>query len=79
MSDHMAAPIDETNPYEVLAEQGEISVYRCDQGCLHLQVGNVNLRLEDEEFEDLVSVISAAARRTGRPLVVKSAKYGRVQ
>jgi hypothetical protein len=74
----MTSPTDDS-PYQVLAEHGDISIYRCDQGCLHLQVGNVNLRLEDDEFEDLVSVISAAARKAGRPLVVKSAKYGRVQ
>jgi hypothetical protein len=79
MSDHMSAPPDDPNPYQVLAEQGDISIYRCDQGCLHLQVGNLNLRLEDEEFENLVAVISAAARKNNRPLVVKSAKYGRVQ
>jgi hypothetical protein len=75
----MTPPPDDPSPYQVLAEQGEVSVYRCDQGCLHLQVGNVNLRLEDEEFEALVTVIAAAARRNGKPLVVKSAKYGRVQ
>jgi hypothetical protein len=75
----MAPPPDESNPYRVLAEQGDISIYRCDQGCLHLQFGNINLRLEDEEFEDLVAVITAAARKGNRPLVVKSTKYGRVQ
>ncbi len=75
----MTPPPDDPSPYQVLAEQGEVSVYRCDQGCLHLQVGNVNLRLDDEEFEALVTVIAAAARRSGKPLVVKSAKYGRVQ
>jgi len=75
----MASPPDESNPYQVLAEQGDISIYRCDQGCLHLQFGNINLRLEDDEFEDLVTVIAAAARKSNRPLVVKSPKYGRVQ
>jgi hypothetical protein len=75
----MASPPDELNPYQVLAEQGDISIYRCDQGCLHLQFGNINLRLEEDEFEDLVAVISAAARKSDRPLVVKSPKYGRVQ
>jgi hypothetical protein len=79
MSDHKSAPSDEANPYQVLAEQGEVSIYRCDQGCLHLQCGNLNLRLEDEEFENLVAVISAAARKNTRPLVMKSVKYGRVQ
>jgi hypothetical protein len=73
------APPEDGNPYQVLAEQGDISIYRCDQGCLHLQFGNINLRLDDEEFEDLVAVIAAAARKSGRPLVVKSGKYGRVQ
>jgi hypothetical protein len=75
----MTPPPDEPNPYQVLAEQGDISIYRCDQGCLHLQFGNINLRLDEDEFEDLVAVIAAAARKSNRPLVVKSAKYGRVQ
>jgi hypothetical protein len=79
MSDHKSAPSDESNPYQVLAEQGDISIYRCDQGCLHLQFGNINLRLEDDEFENLVAVISAAARKNNGPLVMKSVKYGRVQ
>jgi hypothetical protein len=75
----MSPPPDDQNPYDVLAEQGDISIYRCDQGCLHLQFGNINLRLEDEDFEALVAVISAAARKNNRPLVVKPTKYGRVQ
>jgi hypothetical protein len=73
------APPDDRNPYQVLAEEGDISIYRCDEGCLHLQVGNINLRLEDDEFDSLVAVIAAAARKDNRPLVVKSTKYGRVQ
>lgn len=77
MADHQSSP--DPDAYDVLAEQGDISIYRCDQGCLHLQFGNINLRLEDEEFENLVAVITAAARKNNRPLVVKTTKYGRVQ
>jgi hypothetical protein len=74
----MALPPDVPSPYEVLAEHGDISVYRCDQGCLHLQLGNVNLRLEDDEFQELIAVISAAATRVG-PTVTVPPRYGRVQ
>jgi hypothetical protein len=77
LADHLSPP--DANAYDVLAEQGEISVYRCDQGCLHLQFGNINLRLDDEEFEALVAVISAAARKNNRPLVMKTTKFSRVQ
>lgn len=74
----MALMPDENDPYEVLAEHGEVSVYRCDRGCLHLQFGNVNLRLEDEEFQELAAVISEAARRTST-VAKPGARYGRVQ
>jgi len=77
LADHLSPP--DANAYDVLAEQGEISVYRCDQGCLHLQFGNINLRLDDEEFEALVAVITAAARKNNRPLVMKTTKFSRVQ
>jgi hypothetical protein len=74
----MAVPRDTPSPYQLLAEQGDISVYRCDQGCLHLQVGNVNLRLEDDEFQDLITVIGEAAARAGAAVPLP-ARYGRVQ
>ncbi len=74
-----AMPQNDAATYEVLAETGDISVYRCDQGCLHLQVGNLNLRLEDSEFEELVAVISAASLRTGPVRVMPAPRFGRVQ
>lgn len=74
----MPLPPDVPSPYEVLAEQGDISVYRCDQGCLHVQLGNLNLRLEDAEFKDLIAVVGAAAVRLG-PTISAPTRYGRVQ
>jgi hypothetical protein len=74
----MSNPLKNEDPYELLAEAGDISVYRCEQGCLHLQVGSVNLRLEDDEFRDLASVVGEAALRVGGPRL-SPAKYGRVQ
>lgn len=73
----MAHPTDENGPYQVLAEHGDVSVYRCERGCLHLQFGNMNLRLEDEEFQELAAVIGEAAHRAGPTR--RSARYGRVQ
>jgi hypothetical protein len=69
---------EEPGPYEVIAEHGEVSVYRCEQGCLHLQIGNVNVRLEEDEFDDLTSVITEAAVRVGGDRLT-TAKFGRVQ
>jgi hypothetical protein len=73
----MALPPDENGPYQVLAEHGDVSVYRCDRGCLHLQFGNMNLRLEDEEFQELAAVIGEAALHpdANRP----GPRYGRLQ
>jgi hypothetical protein len=73
----MSLPND-SGPYEVLAEVGEMSVYRCDQGCLHLQVGNLNVRLEEDEFRELATVVSEAAIRLGGVRLTQ-ARYGRVQ
>jgi hypothetical protein len=73
----MARPPDESGPYEVLAEHGDVSVYRCDRGCLHLQVGNVNVRLEEDEFQELAAVVAAAAQRAGG--APPAPRYGRVQ
>jgi hypothetical protein len=74
----MSNPLKTDDPYEVLAEAGDVSVYRCEQGCLHLQVGSVNLRLEDDEFRDLATVVSEALLRVGG-LPLSQTKYGRVQ
>jgi hypothetical protein len=74
----MSNPLKDTDPYQLLAEAGDISVYRCEQGCLHLQIGGVNLRLEDDEFQDLATVVAEAALRVGTPRLTQT-KYGRVQ
>ena len=74
----MSNPLKDTDPYQLLAEVGDISVYRCEQGCLHLQIGGVNLRLEDDEFHDLSTVVAEAALRMGVPHLTQI-KYGRVQ
>jgi hypothetical protein len=74
----MSNPRKDSDPYQLLAEAGDISVYRCEQGCLHLQIGGVNLRLEDDEFQDLSTVVSEAVLRLGGPRLSQT-KYGRVQ
>ena len=48
--------------YEVLGEAGECSVYRCEHGCLHLQIGDLNLRIEDDRFADLAEAVAAATQ-----------------
>ena len=74
----MSNPLKDKDPYELLAEAGDVSVYRCEQGCLHLQIGGVNIRLEDEEFHDLSTVVAEAALRMVSPRLTHT-KYGRVQ
>ena len=73
----MSVPIEENGAYQVLAEHGDVSVYRCDRGCLHLQFGNMNIRLEDDEFMDLAAVLEEAILRINAPRA--AARYGRVQ
>ena len=48
--------------YEVLGEAGECSVYRCEHGCLHVQIGDLNLRIEDERFAELAEAVAAATQ-----------------
>jgi hypothetical protein len=74
----MSNPPKDDDAYQLLAEAGEISVYRCEQGCLHLQIGSVNLRLEDDEFQELATVVGQAVLRVGGPRLSQT-KYGRVQ
>ena len=53
--------------YEVLAESDDCCVYRCEHGCLHLQVGDMNLRLEDGRFADMAAVVAEAAASLPAP------------
>ena len=48
--------------YEVHGEAGDCSVYRCEHGCLHLQIGDLNLRIEDDRFAELAEAVAAAAQ-----------------
>lgn len=58
MHDHLS-----DDGYEVLAESDDCCVYRCEHGCLHLQVGDMNLRLEDSRFVDMAAVVEEAASK----------------
>jgi hypothetical protein len=76
----MALPPEDDGPYEVLSEHGDVSVYRCDRGCLHLQIGNMNVRLEEDEFQELAAVVAQAAQRSNTATPSRPApRYGRVQ
>lgn len=59
MADHGMTDDDQ---YQVLGESGECSVYRCEHGCLHLQIGDLNLRIEDDRFAELAEAVAAAAQ-----------------
>lgn len=62
MHDHLS-----DDGYEVLAESDDCCVYRCEHGCLHLQVGDMNIRLDDSRFADLAAVIEEAAAQLPAP------------
>jgi hypothetical protein len=49
--------------YEVLGESEDCCIYRCEHGCLHLQLGDLNIRLEDERFADLAAAVEEAASK----------------
>ena len=62
MHDHLS-----DDGYEVLAESDDCCVYRCEQGCLHPQVGDMNIRLDDSRFADQAAVVEEAAARLPEP------------
>jgi len=37
------------------------SIYQCAEGCFHLQLGPVNIRLSKEAYFDLVDMVHASA------------------
>ena len=63
--------------YEVLSERAEYAVYRCEHGCLHLQVGDLNLKFLPKDFQRLVEVVTEASVRSGVRDVVE--RFTRVQ
>ena len=62
MHDHLS-----DDGYEVLAESDDCCVYRCEHGCLHLQIGDMNIRLDDTRFADLAAVVEEAAAQLPAP------------
>ncbi len=60
--------------YEVLGESGDCCVYRCEHGCLHLQIGDLNLRIEDDRFAELAEAVAAAAQ--GNPSLLRWTSSG---
>ena len=61
-SDPMADHGITDDQYELLGEAGECCVYRCEHGCLHLQIGDLNLRIEDDRFAELAEAVTAATQ-----------------
>ena len=49
-------------PYQLLAlKNGFGSVFRCDNGCLHVSVGRVAIAMNVEEYYELVDMINTSA------------------
>jgi hypothetical protein len=49
--------------YDVLNTRGDWTVYRCPEGCVHLQIGKINLRFSQEEFVRLARFMADANKR----------------
>lgn len=46
----------------MLAMKGDFgSIYQCAEGCFHLQLGPVNIRLTKEAYFDLVDMVHTSA------------------
>ncbi|MCB9766292.1 MAG: hypothetical protein H6739_41335 [Alphaproteobacteria bacterium] len=46
---------------ELILHRGELSVHRCGCGVVHVELGCVTLRLEEDAFAAMVSHLSEAA------------------
>lgn len=53
--------------FEMFAESENVSVYRCERGCLHLTIGPLGLRLSLAEFAEIAAVVLCAAERIPAP------------
>ena len=60
----MSQCIEGSHEFEMLVERDAVCVYRATCGCLRLQIGDVDMRVSSEEFEQLVSAITEIAGRT---------------
>ena len=50
------------SPYQLLAlKNGFGSVFRCDNGCLHISVGRVAIAMNVDEYYELVDMINTSA------------------
>lgn len=49
--------------YEVLNTHRDWTVYRCQEGCVHLQMGKINLRFSADEFARLAKFVNDAHKR----------------
>jgi len=52
--------------HEVLAESDNVSVARCPDGAVHLQMGPVTLSLTASEFAEVAAVVVYAIERLQR-------------
>lgn len=49
--------------YEVLNTHCDWTVYRCEEGCVHLQMGKINLGFSADEFTRLAKLVNDAHKR----------------
>ena len=53
----------DVDPYEVLNTHRDWTIYRCREGCVHLQMGKINLRFSADEFARLAKFVNDAHKR----------------
>jgi hypothetical protein len=65
----MSHHTNEDSEYAVLGESEDCCIYRCEHGCLHLQFGDLNIRLDDERFAELAEAVEQAAAKMPKKAV----------
>ena len=61
----MSQCIEGSHEFEMLVEREMVCLYRATCGCLRLQIGDVDMRITQDEYEQLVSAISELNGLTG--------------
>jgi hypothetical protein len=62
----MRVPLPGPDPrFQLLSEVGDCTVYQCGTGCLHVRVGDVTLRLNKTQWQELVGACTQAQALRG--------------
>jgi hypothetical protein len=68
--------MESPNRVELLSRADSLAIYRCPNGCLHVQVGTVTLNLTTDQFWALTTCLGEASVRLAVRDVVDRAVAG---